>query len=266
MERTHAGLHAPTLRVVTYNAHGCVGTDGRRAIERTADVLRACEADVIGLQEIDVGRARSGGLDQAEAIALRLGMGHVFGAALYEGRGEYGNAVLSRYPIEHVRTEKLPTWRPVSEPRCFVHARIDAPGGELDVVVTHFGLGPIERMGQARHVAMEIERATSASGATVLLGDLNCGRGSIAYRRLTTRLADAQQIARPGRVCATYPSWRPILRIDHVLVGAGLEVLEAHVPMRGLVVTASDHLPVVASLRLRHAGARAKGRARERLA
>lgn len=262
MERT--GLHAPLVRVVTYNAHGCVGTDGRRAIERTADVLRACEADVIGLQEIDVGRARSGGLDQAEAIAVRLGMGHVFGAALYEGQGEYGNAVLSRFPIEHVRTEKLPTWRAVSEPRCFVHARVEAPCGELDVVVTHFGLGPIERMGQARHVATEIARETSP--ATVLLGDFNCGRGSIAYRRLTTLLADAQQLARPGRVCATYPSWRPILRIDHILVGAGLEVLEAHVPMRGLVLTASDHLPVVASLRFRHAGARAKGRARERLA
>ena len=260
----HAGLQAPTLRVVTYNAHGCVGTDGQRAIERTADVLRAFDADVIGLQEIDVGRARSGGLDQAEAIAVRLGMGHVFGAALYEGQGEYGNAVLSRFPLEHVRTEKLPTWRAVSEPRCFVHARVDTPAGELDVVVTHFGLGPIERMGQARHVAAEIERATSST--TVLLGDFNCGRGSIAYRRLTTLLADAQQIARPGRVSATYPSWRPILRIDHILVGAGLEVLDAHVPARGLVSTASDHLPVVASVRFRPGGARAKGGARGRLA
>ncbi|AKF10731.1 endonuclease/exonuclease/phosphatase family protein [Sandaracinus amylolyticus] len=248
----------PTLRVMTYNTHGCVGTDGVRALERIADVLRACDADVIGLQEIDVGRTRSGGLDQAEAIAVRLGMSHVFGAALYDGRGHYGNAVLSRHPIEHVRTEKLPTWRAVSEPRCFVHTRVAAPGGELDVVVTHFGLGPIERMGQARHVAAEIERTSSPH--TVLLGDFNCGRGSIAYRRLTTSLADAQQLGRPGYVCATYPSWRPILRIDHVLVGAGLEVLAAEVPNKGLVREASDHLPVVVSVRRARAVERARGR------
>ncbi len=234
------------MRVVTYNAHGCIGVDGARSVERIADVLRACDADVIGLQEIDVGRARSGGMDQAEAIAVRLGMNHVFGAALDDGRGQYGNAILSRHPMEHVRTEKLPTWRAVSEPRCFVHARIDAPELALDVLVTHFGLGPIERMGQARRVVDELERASTC---TVLLGDLNCGRGSIAYRRVGKVLRDAQQTADPARVRATYPSWRPMLRIDHVFVAGGLEVLGSEVPTSGLARQASDHLPVIVTLR-----------------
>jgi endonuclease/exonuclease/phosphatase family metal-dependent hydrolase len=234
------------LRVVTYNAHGCIGIDGTRSVERVADVLRACDADVIGLQEIDVGRARSGGMDQAEAIAVRLGMNHLFGAALDDGRGQYGNAVLSRHPIEHVRTEKLPTWRAISEPRCFVHARVDAPDLELDVLVTHFGLGPIERMGQAKRVAAELRRAPRC---TVLLGDLNCGRGSIAYQRVRAVLRDAQHAADPKRVAATYPSWRPVLRIDHVFVASGLEVLASEVTAWGLAREASDHLPVVVTLR-----------------
>ena len=246
-----SALHVPTHRVVTYNTHGCVGTDGARSVERIADVLRACDADVVGLQEIDVGRARSGGIDQAESIALRLGMSHVFGAALDDGVGCYGNAILSRHPIAHIRTEKLPTWRTVSEPRCFVHAQVDLPDGELDVVVTHFGLGPIERMGQARHVADELARS---SPQTVLLGDFNCGRGSIAYARMSAKLRDAQHAVSARTVRATYPSWRPILRLDHVFVGAGLEVLAAEVATGSLVRTASDHLPVVVTMRRLVAG------------
>jgi endonuclease/exonuclease/phosphatase family metal-dependent hydrolase len=238
--------HSGHLRIVTYNAHGCVGTDGARSIERIADVLRACDADVIGLQEIDVGRTRSGGIDQAEAIAVRLGMNHVFGAALYDGKGCYGNALLAHRPIAHVRTAKLPTWRAVSEPRCFVHAKIDIDGLDLDVIVTHFGLGPVERYGQARHVAAEVART---SPRAVLLGDLNCGRGSFSYHRVSTMLRDAQQEARPGGVLATYPSWRPWLRLDHVFVGPALEVLAAEVPESALARVASDHLPVIVTLR-----------------
>lgn len=256
-------MHEPTLRVVTYNAHGCVGMDGARSIERIADVLRGCDADVIGLQEIDVGRERSGGTDQAEAIAVRLGMNHVFGAALYDGRGCYGNAILSRYPLTHVRTQKLPTWRAVSEPRCFVHARLVVPSVELDVVVTHFGLGPIERMGQARLVADEV---AEASPFTVLLGDLNCGRGSISYARLRTRLRDAQHEVGPRTVQATYPSWLPMLRLDHVFVGEGLEVLGAEVGRTELDRIASDHLPLVVTVRRSFRGVRAIERARRCLA
>lgn len=239
-------LHPTSLRVVTYNTHGCIGIDGNRSVERIADVLRACDADVIGLQEIDVGRARSGGLDQAEAIAVRLGMNHVFGAALDDGVGQYGNAILSRHPLEHLRTEKLPTWRAVSEPRCFVHARVSTPDLDLDVLATHFGLGPIERMGQARRV---VEELGAAPKCTVLLGDLNCGRGSIAYRRVSTAVRDAQHTVDPRRVRATYPSWRPVLRIDHVFVAEGLEVLEAEVSDWGLAREASDHLPVIVTVR-----------------
>lgn len=237
-----------TLRVVTYNTHGCVGTDRARSIERIAEVLRACSADVIGLQEIDVGRRRSGGIDQAQALALSLGMSHVFGAALDDGVGCYGNAVLSRFPLAHVRTRKLPTWRAISEPRCYVHARVALEDGPLDVLVTHFGLDPIERLGQARLVTDEIARSPAA---TVLLGDLNCGRGSLAYWRLASRLRDAQHAVSSRSVCATYPSWRPILRLDHVFVGAGLEVLAAEVAGGSLVRAASDHLPVVVTLRRR---------------
>lgn len=254
-------LHAPSVRVVTYNAHGCIGIDGARSIERIADVLRACDADVIGLQEIDVGRDRSGGIDQADAIAVRLGMNHVFGAALYDGCGAYGNAILSRHPIEHVRTEKLPTWRAVSEPRCFVHARVDVPPLELDVLVTHFGLGPIERMGQAKRVAEELRRASQHA---VLLGDLNCGRGSIAYRRVGAVLRDAQHAADPARVSATYPSWRPTLRIDHVFVARGLDVVASEVTAWGLAREASDHLPLVVTLRAASDRDRDMGRAHGR--
>jgi endonuclease/exonuclease/phosphatase family metal-dependent hydrolase len=190
-------------------------------------------------------------------------MNHVFGAALDDGRGQYGNAILSRHPLEHRRTQKLPTWPAISEPRCLIHARVDTTELEIEVMATHFGLDPIERLGQARRLVEEI--AATRSTHVVLLGDLNCGRGSIAYRRVSAVLSDAHRTVDPARVRATYPSYRPVLRIDHVFVASGLEVRDAEVLGFGLAREASDHLPLIVTLRPRGGLDRDRHRAQGRL-
>ncbi|MET0411641.1 MAG: endonuclease/exonuclease/phosphatase family protein, partial [Polyangiaceae bacterium] len=66
---------------MTYNTHGCVGSDGHCRPERIADVIRRQTPDVVCLQEIDVGRGRSGKLDQARHIADLTGLSAHFTSA-----------------------------------------------------------------------------------------------------------------------------------------------------------------------------------------
>src|SRR5436190_16620436 len=96
------------LRVATYNVHGCVGMDAQRSEDRIAEVIASMSADIVGLQELDLGRPRSAHADQAALIAKQLGWKHYFHPAMRHGDGQYGNAILSRFPIELQRAAELP--------------------------------------------------------------------------------------------------------------------------------------------------------------
>ena len=90
-------------RILTYNVHRCLGTDGRLSPSRIADVIAAYEPDVVALQELDVGRSRTGGVDQAHAIARAIGMHVHFHASLTVLEEKYGNAILTHRPSELVK-------------------------------------------------------------------------------------------------------------------------------------------------------------------
>ena len=139
LPRTGASA-AAALRILTYNVHGCRGTDGRLSPERIAAVIAEARPDVVALQELDAGRARSGGLDQAHAIARGLGMRFHFRAALHVEEERYGDAVLSALPLRLVKAGPLPG-QPSLEPRGALWVSVDLGGGtELQVVNTHLGL------------------------------------------------------------------------------------------------------------------------------
>src|SRR4051794_7462009 len=103
-----AGRRRAMIRILTYNVHSCRGLDGRVSPGRIAEVIAAARADIVALQELDVGRARSGGLDQAQAIARELGIDvHFHPARQVEGE-RYGDAILSALPFRLVKAGPLP--------------------------------------------------------------------------------------------------------------------------------------------------------------
>lgn len=230
---------------MTYNVHGCRGIDGRHDLARIGRVIQAHGADVVALQELDVERPRSGRIDQARTLASQLGMHADFCSARDCEGGYYGNAILSRHPVLPIRNACLPRLGHRLEPRAMQWARIEAPTFALNVLNTHLGLDEHERLLQAEAILSEWLESALGNGSTVLCGDFNAGEASHVYRRLTGPMRDAQR-SLPRK--ATFPSFCPVLRIDHVLVSPDLRVRTCAVVRTWRARLASDHLPIVVDL------------------
>lgn len=258
------GPGAP-LRILTYNVRRCYGLDGRYAPERIAEVIAESEPDVVALQELDVNRLRSGGIDQAVAIASALRMNVHFHPAMRVVEELYGDAVLSALPLRLVKADALPgvvIRRPHREPRGALWAEVEVDGTPVQIINTHFGLLPGERMKQAEALLGPLWLGHEACREPlILVGDFNSVPSSRSYRRLAARLMDVQ--ARAGiRPHPTFPSRWPLLRIDHVFVSQAIEIEDVRTVRSAVSRVASDHVPLCVDLRIyapqdnRAAGAR----------
>ena len=234
---------SPRLRLLSWNVHAAVGTDGRRSIERIAEVIAAIAPDIACLQELDVARPRSAFIDQPSALAVRLGMEPLFGAAIRDGDASYGNAILSRLPLLDPQVTVLPGMR-FSEPRAAVAATVHTGFGKIRVVTCHLSLWLPDR----RRQAPVLSRAIDPDIPTIVAGDFN----------ELPRWATLDRLARSGLTRAesqaTFPAQRPLLALDHVLVDQRLafELERGPTVHTGFgKIRASDHLPVVVSVRAR---------------
>jgi endonuclease/exonuclease/phosphatase family metal-dependent hydrolase len=243
----------PQLRVMTYNTHGCSGMDGRVSPRRIARAIRQHMPDVVALQELDLGRRRSRAEDQASIIAKELGLHAVFCPTITRGEEHYGHALLSHWPIELVRRARLPhdpeSWW--QEPRSAIWVRVQVAGQTINVVTTHLGLGVREREMQMRSLLGD-EWLGSVLGLepVILCGDFNALPGSVPYRLAAERLRDVQTIDAAHRPAGTFSSMQPLMRIDHIFASAHFERLGITVVRNDLTRVASDHLPLLADLRV----------------
>ncbi len=237
------------LRIMTYNVHRCVGADGRAEPQRIAEVIASCEPDIVALQELDVGRIRTGSVDQAHAIAHRLGMSFHFHPALQVEEELYGDAILTTLPMHLMQAGRLPGGS-MFEPRGALWAAVRAEEAEIQVINTHLSLAAFERL-------MQVDALLGAGwlghpnckDPVILLGDFNTVRQSRVYRRLSARLRDAQ-LGLHHRPRWTFPARMPMLRIDHIFSSRSVDVLRVEVPRSRLIRGASDHLPLVMDFRI----------------
>jgi len=235
-------------RIVTYNVHRCVGTDRRLDVARVAAALAALNPDIVALQELDVGRARTGHVDQAHEIAERLEMACHFHAALQVEEERYGDAILTCYPERLVKAGALPGYDRMKalEPRGALWVEVQIDGRPVQIINTHLGLVPREQQIQARWLAGPAWLDhPDCSWPAILLGDFNATATSVVYRTLSAHLNPARRLARRKAPSSTFPSPLPVLRIDHLFVSPGIEVAEVSAPFNPLTRVASDHLPLV---------------------
>lgn len=242
---------SPTLRVATYNVHGCVGMDRKRSETRIADVIAEARADIVGLQELDLRRQRSGEVDQSALIADQLGWHRYFHPAMRAGDELYGDAIISRFPMTLRRAGELPGPAPryCREKRGAISMDAETSLGVVRLVNTHFGLGWSERLHQAR----ELTSAEWLGGGPpdiplIVLGDFNSLPGSRPYRAFTQHLRDVRRLVHPIRLFSTYPTALPMLAVDHIFVNLRLRPLRLNVHRSPLARVASDHYPLIAEL------------------
>jgi endonuclease/exonuclease/phosphatase family metal-dependent hydrolase len=241
------------VRVMTYNVHSCIGTDGRHDPRRIARVIAHYHPDIIALQELDAGNPRSGGTHQAMRIAELLRLEYHFHAVREADDSGFGNAILSRFPLKVLRAGGLPAKaaRRGSETRGALWVEADADGIPVQILNTHLGLWPRERLEQARALAgPRWLGGRRREIPLIVCGDLNCGPGSPAYAALRQDLFDCQLQLKNHRPRNTWFTGFPLARLDHIFVGAPLRARQIHIPSFHLARAASDHFPLVADIEL----------------
>ncbi|WP_053218370.1 endonuclease/exonuclease/phosphatase family protein [Virgibacillus senegalensis] len=243
------------VRVMTYNIHTGIGSDGSYDLDRLAQTIEDSGADVIGLQEVDVHwAARSNFDDQLSELAEKLGMESFF-APIYdqdpltedEPRRQFGVAVLSKYPITSTINQeitRLSTQDANPEPALapgFADVRINAQGARFSFYVTHldYRADPFVREMQVD----DMLRIIPETGTSILAGDMNAGADAPELLPLLERFQDAWNRSDDGY---TYPAVSPQKRIDYILTSPNVKVLHTEV----MQTEASDHLPVVSDLLL----------------
>jgi endonuclease/exonuclease/phosphatase family metal-dependent hydrolase len=239
-----ASAELPSVRVVTYNIHACVGVDRRYDPARIAAVLREIDADIACLQEVDARRGTGLHTDQAAYLAEATGRRVVLGAGTSGHRGRFANAILTRFPVVAARAIDLA----VSdyEPRAALDADLMAGDRVLRVLATHFGLHAAERRLQANRLIAALDEPSTpsrrAAHAVLLVGDLNEWRGRSGGIRALDRCLG------PSAAPRTFPSWMPVLPLDRIYADGPAVLHDVHVYRSPLARLASDHLPLVASL------------------
>ena len=232
------------VRIATYNVHRARGLDGRTRPERIAAVLRSIDADVVALQEVVGAGPRGGG--HAEEIGAALGMGWVMAPARQLRGHQFGNAVLSRFPITQHLEHDL-SWK-TCEPRRMQRVDIAAHGCTLHLYNVHLGTALFERRHQAHRLA-SIVSDRHTTGPKLVLGDFNEWMRGLATNLLSEKLnsVDLRSYLKRKR---TYPGLFPILHLDHIYYAGKLEIVGIALPRTRLSLVASDHLPLVADVRI----------------
>lgn len=252
-------------RLLTYNVHRCTGWDSRTSPERIAEVIAQSDPDIVALQEIDVRRARTGRVDQADAVARALDMRFHFNTVLRAEDDEgYGDVIMTALPTRLMKAKRIPgTPRiPGVERRGALWVCVEVANQPLQVITTHLGLTAAERAVQTDALlGRDWLKHEECADPVVLLGDFNAVPRSRTYRRITRTLTDAM-VACGRRPRPTFPSRFPILPLDHVFLSPSIDVLDAEVTDTPLARVASDHLPVTVSIELN--GGTAEGRERHR--
>lgn len=231
--------------MATYNIHRSRGLDGRTRPERIAAVLADVNADVIALQEVVGASPLKPG--QAAELGAALGMGWVMAPTRHLRTALFGNVVLSRFPIRHHQQYDL-TWK-TCEPRLVQRVELAVDDQHaLQLYNVHLGTALRERRAQAERLAAVVHDRR-VPGPKIVLGDFNEWARGLATDLLAERLQsiDIRNYIRFGR---TYPGFFPILHLDHIYYEGHVEVTHVELPRTRLAKVASDHLPLVADLKI----------------
>ena len=236
---------------MTYNIHHGKGMDKQIDLYRIAEVIEKSDVDIVGLNEVDKHFAkRSYYEDQVNWLAKQLNMYQAFSPAISltskhsTNVRQYGNALLSRYPIVNKRSYSFKFISGLAEGRSLLEATIQIEKKLVRFYVTHLSLNSFLHRKQSDFIVNQLHKC---SHPMIIMGDWNMRPGSRGWRKITREFLDVWYLAGNG-AGFTYPSHRPRLRLDYLFVSPYFQVVE--VELVTSLSKASDHLPLKATLSL----------------
>ncbi|MDI6704795.1 MAG: endonuclease/exonuclease/phosphatase family protein [Bacillota bacterium] len=229
------------LRVMTYNIHHAISPDGRIDIDGIARVIEESGAQVVGLQEVDKRFIRTLFMDQTRRLAEKLDMYYYFGDALNILGAEYGNAILSKFPIISVSNLQLDS---KEESRGVLSARIDVNGKEINFLVTHLSLNRSTRNRQLQQIKSYLE---ILEGEVILVGDFNSAPDSGEIMYISRELKEVVGDLEKNELHTFQRRDGTRVQIDYIFVSPEIASREAFT----IDSDASDHLPLVADIRIK---------------
>jgi endonuclease/exonuclease/phosphatase family metal-dependent hydrolase len=230
---------------LTYNIHKGIGNDRSYQLNRTIEVIRSTDADFIMLQEVDHHVPRSANLDTAKVIAEEFGLHYGIGLNVKLKVGAYGNATFSRFPILKKRNMDL-TWG-IKKARGVLITSLETPAGIINVWNYHLGLAGVERIWQVKKMLHSLHLRGEGSLPTIIVGDSNDRNHRLNPIFENVGFADTCRFTN----LKTYPSYAPLWRLDKMYVSSHFSIREHTVIRTKLSRVASDHLPVLTTLKLR---------------
>ncbi|MCM8542230.1 MAG: endonuclease/exonuclease/phosphatase family protein [Lentisphaeraceae bacterium] len=245
-------LEKTQLRVLSFNILGGRNVDGKRDVERLAKVIKALNPDIVAMQEVDKGTGRIQGRDITAELAKLTGMYHAYGKAMNYDGGEYGEALLSKYPIKKVKNYILPAEKN-AEPRAALTVVVNLPGSDQEYLFIATHLDHLSKETNRLMQAREINRiARQTKMPYIIAGDLNAEPESETIKLLSKTFTFTPKALH----LPTYNSDQPTVKIDWIgsdksgnwklkesftadkLKGAPEDWLE-------LLKVSSDHLPLL---------------------
>ncbi len=230
-----------SVRIATYNVHRWQGVNGRTKpdVARAGHVISELDADVIALQEV-LRPFEGEGEDPLGRLCNELDLHLAFAVTRRHRRGQLGNAILSRFPITAISVIDISYSR--IERRGALAAHVGQAGSGLGVVATHLSL--VDRT-RHRQVQSLLEHPALNAGPAVLMGDMNAWRNCKGSQALEESLGLHHNFDWPP----SFPSARPTLALDRIYV-RNAEVVSIAQHESSAARKASDHLPVVAEIRV----------------
>jgi endonuclease/exonuclease/phosphatase family metal-dependent hydrolase len=219
------------ITAATWNIHRWIGRDGRSNPRRTVDAIRSLRASIIALQEVS---APWHGVGAVELLERELGMTAVPGPTMQREDGDYGNVLLTRFPVIEYRGLALRV--PPFEPRGAIDARVRVNGREGRILATHLGLRRKERAIQAGLLATA--KADDERPVWLVLADMNEWLPWSLPERIMRRHFGS------GARRRTFPSNWPVLPLDRILVHPDCGRLSTEAVRERKTAMASDHLPL----------------------
>lgn len=232
------------MRIMTFNTQHCLNyLEQRIDYPLMAKTILDCGADIVGLNEMYGKGVLPDFDDQVAILSEQTDLPYHYFAEAIRVRGDnpYGNGLLSRYPIEEVKTIPIPDPVPHAyggyyEPRCLLKATLE---GGITVLISHFGLNPDERESAVKTVLEHM-----ADEKCILMGDFNATPDDKVFDPIRARMKDTADLFPAPRF--SFRSDAPFEKIDYVFVSPDVEVIEADIPP----IVASDHRPHTATIRL----------------